>query len=237
MALLSRSEFADFCGKNIKSVNVYIGRGKIIPSGKFIDTKIPDNIIQMQKWGVDPNGDISKIESPPTPAPEKKSPAPALKKAKATKVLKKNKEAPDYSKRKIIDPEDSVPDYSRVLESSGLDTQKKQAEIIKIKETTLNTQLRNAKLRGESIPVNMVSDVISALGSGFQTAYKNGADSFMLELSHKHKLAPSVVSDLKVKLIELINNSHKRAISIAKKELKNVISQTKSVENNSDLEE
>jgi hypothetical protein len=223
MALLSRKEFALFCGKNIKSINVYIGRGKIIPSGNFIDTKIPENIIQLQKWGVDPKSGANKsglqnIEVPPSP--------PA-----------KIKPVPDYSKKKKPEVPDVTPDYSKVAESIGLDTQKKQAEIIKIKETTLNTQLRNAKLRGESIPVNMVSDVISALGSGLQTAYKNGADAFMLELSHKHKIPPGVISDLKVKLIELINNSHKRGISIAKKELKNVISQTKTLENNSDLEE
>lgn len=239
MALLKRKEFAQLCGKSEATINVYIARGNIIPSGRFINTSLPDNILQMEKWGVDSNSVIiPPAIQEPTPKkvdPKKKESKPVrLKVSKPKKPDPKQKEVeeipvPDYSKKKQPNY-DAPPDYSRVPTRTELDAEKIQAEIEYKREATINKALANSKLRGESIPTVMVVEVIASLGAGLQNAYKTGADALILELSHKYKLPPSALSELKMKLIKLVNTSHDKGIKIAKKNLKTIISNVKAIE-------
>ena len=50
MAFVSQSEFAKMCGKTPAHVSTYIRRGKIVKSGKLIDTTFEINKILMEHW-------------------------------------------------------------------------------------------------------------------------------------------------------------------------------------------
>lgn len=167
---------------------------------------------------------------------------------KKTETVKSKPKPPANRKptreRKVYDL-NAEPDYSKLMNKTGLTAEELRAELrektkldtdktrieIRLKEqTAINKELANAKLRGESIPTVMVTGVISSLATGFQNSYKSGSDALILEISHKYKLPTSAVSELKLKLIKLINNSHDKGVEIAKKNLRTIISNVKAIE-------
>lgn len=188
----------------------------------------------MKKWGINENSVVAvqKNEEPTPKKTPKKTPKPKTPKPKKADSKQKQVEeiqAPDYSKQKQPNF-DVPPDYSKVVIKTALEAEKIQAEINYKREATINKALANSKLRGDSIPTVMVVEVIASLASSLQNSYKTGADSLILELSHKYKLPPSALSELKIKLINLVNTSHKKGVDIAKKNLKTIISNVKAIE-------
>ena len=107
----------------------------------------------------------------------------------------------------------------------GLDEIKKQAEIdLKIAQIE-RTNLQNQKLRGDSIPTEMVKSTVSILGHSFQSSYKNGAEAFIIDFCHRMKAPAKIEAEMKGKIIKLINKSHSNAIIEAKKSIESIVDQ------------
>ena len=212
MALYTKSQFAKHCGKKNAHVSMAITRGRLVLSGDYIDSEIPENKAVMEKWRVAAGMDASDTT---TPATKESSP-----------------QAPEISApAKSTPPAPKVSAPSAVSSNlSSLEREKKRAEIDWKLEKTQETALKNAKLRGELIPTTMVLDVVGMLGHSFQTQYEIGATNLIMELGHKMKLTPEIEGEIKEKLVVLINKAHKKAIDEAKTGIKNVISAVSSAE-------
>lgn len=187
------------CGKSPAHVSTYISRGKINVSGDFIDSDDPENFELMNKWrmqsGLDP------IE--PSIQQEKETPAETPKSSNSSDL---NEEKPTR------------------YEISALNREKARAEIEYKKEKANETRLKNAKLRGELIPTNMVVDLFAMLGHQFQMQYEIGANELAMEMAHKMKISPEIRGEIGEKLVEIINKSHQKAVNEAKMTVKNIIS-------------
>lgn len=220
MALYIRAEFARLCGKSKGHVSKYVSRGKLIMSGDFIDTSVRENNEMMTKWIAEKNhkeyNDAQEAKSNGTIVPDPKPKAPSKSNKKVSPPADKVLPAPDLFDGKPYDKDAGL---------SNLDRQKAETELELKRARIRNLELDSAKKRGENIPTDVVSSIISSLGSNFQRAYKAGADSLIMEFNHKNKIPPETVAKLKGDLIKLINKSQKNAIAEAVKEVEALIAE------------
>ncbi len=206
MAFHYITELGDELGLKKGYVTMYVKRGKLIadPETKMIDDRIPQNREWIQKMRL-------KLEA--------KQELEESKKKKRPQTLNKHVEK--------VDPK---PDKIESGSLADLDRQKKIAEIEYKKEQTEKARLQTQKLRGESIPTKMVINVFGMMGHGFQTNYKNGAESLMMEIAQRTKMSEKNKAFFKGRLTELINESHKNAVRDTKNAFDSLIDEV-SVEN------
>lgn len=206
MSLHTKSQFAKLTGKTQAHVSVNIKRKKIILSGDYIDDTIPQNKTLMNRW-------IKQTQK------------------KIQKGLQSTEIKPDAPKG-IEEPKIKQENHFE----GGLDAIKKQAEIDLKHAQIERTNLQNQKLRGESIPTDMVKNTVSVLGHSFQSSYKNGAEALLMDFCHKMKASAKIEAEMKGKLIKLINKSHENAITEAKKTIESMIDQNAVVKNSDEDE-
>lgn len=220
MALYLPAHFAKLCGKSRGYIATYISRKKLRKSGDYIDSNVRENNELMIKWIAEKKhkeyNDLQeakangKVETKNEPEPKSKDlPAPNVS-PPVDKVLA----APDLLEGVKYDKDAGL---------STLDRQKAEIELELKRARIINLELDSAKKRGENIPTDIVSSIISALGHNFQRSYKAGAESLMMEFNHKNKIPPEQVAKLKSDLIKQINKSQKNAIDEAVKELQALI--------------
>jgi len=213
MAFHTRKQFADAAGKKAASVTMAVKRRQIIMSGDFIDDTIEKNKKLLERWQQQEAAKIAKpviVDVPDVVIEEPKLKAPT--------GIREPKEEPKPKAPKGI----KAPKETSI---HGLDEIKKQAEIdLKIAQIE-RTNLQNQKLRGDSIPTEMVKSTISILGHSFQSSYKNGAEAFILEFCHRLRVSAKIEAEMKGKLIDLINKSHGNAITEAKKSIESIVDQ------------
>lgn len=103
-----------------------------------------------------------------------------------------------------------------------LDNQKKELEIKLL-------QFKEEQTKGNLIPSNLVSNLISHLSRTFGATYADQIELFIIEFSHKHKLSATVSAAMNGELKSMINTAHDKSIQAAKSDLKSVIEQSKTV--------
>ncbi|MCK4521991.1 MAG: hypothetical protein KAU20_05440 [Nanoarchaeota archaeon] len=194
-----QKEFAELCGKNSAHISKYISRGKIIRSGKVIDSDLPENIEFMKSCGVDVDG-ITPSNTQAEPVIEKPSPRSS--------------------------PGDPGIDDPAVAETGqySLTLQKTDADINLKNQRLILLQLEEARIRGDQIPTEMVRDLISRFSKSIINEYKDLADKFLIELMHKMKVSADMSAEIKGEMIKLINITHDKAITTAIKGIEDVVS-------------
>ena len=65
--------------------------------------------------------------------------------------------------------------------------------------------------------------IMVVLGKSFQTTYKDAAEALIAEIAHRKKLSAKQSAQLRAELFQTINDAHKRSISEAKREMKEVL--------------
>ena len=225
MALHTRSQLATLVGKARAQVTTALNSGRLFLSEehpKQIDDTDPRNRHTIEIWK-------SKMKSAPNAEVVNK---PVLKKPLVKKPDIVVAPPPPPVKKPLPTPTPKADENDKQVVT--LADKKQVADIARIKSTTDLNKLRSAKMRGETLPIDLVSSIIHSLGVSFQSTYKNGADQMLMQFNHKHKVPPQAVTELGASLNDLINSSHQKAISNCKKELANLISQIASVEANSE---
>lgn len=201
MALLTRGDLVKLLGLSHAYISVSIKDGRLIPTddGKYIDDSVPLNELFIQK----------RKNKPVRKQIRKNSP-------KATKTITKKKTNVSTPIKTTL-PENTTSGYN-------LDNRKKEAEI-RFKESQIQlAELKASKLRGESIPTELVYNVISTLGQSFITNYKNGVSELLIQISHRVKMAPEIEAEFKGKINQIINKNHKDSIDEAKNKILAIIS-------------
>jgi len=190
------------CGKSAAHGSTNITRGKIVCSGSLIDWEDSMNFENMNKWRAQSGMDPLQRT---TETPTSNTPDPSS-----------SKEAPTATKK------DS--------ETSALNREKTRADIEYKQQKATETRLKNAKLRGELIPTNMVVELFALLGHQFQTQYEIAANELVLEVTHKMKISDEIRGEIGEKLTATINAAHKRAIDESKIAVRNIISSVSGAE-------
>ena len=208
MAFLTRNDIIKKFGVSHPAISMNIKRGKLVLNSTWIDDSDPTNAATLARWGAS----FAEKSQPKTVTPP-----PRVGRKKAT-------QSPRPSKKSIDEDED----YPAPAAGSGagvvaLDRELKVATIaFKIKQTEI-AELKAAKMRGENIPTGLAVNAMSLLGHSMQSAYRNGAEALMIELSAAVKLPPAIEAKFRGRLIELVNKSHSNAIAAAKSEIKTII--------------
>jgi hypothetical protein len=230
MPLFTRTEIREICGINTATLSTYTKRNKIIMSGDFIDDAVAQNKTQIDKWkAAKIKKDLQRPDKSVAPKKEEKEVAP-------TKKGKTKKGDPKYAEPILPDPKALRPPpdpddpiiKQKIAESNARlklddDTKRVTYEQKLLAKEKVAIELEHTK--GKLIPTKLVSEVISALGVGFQNAYKNEASQLLIEIAQKTKMSDKDSAFFKGKLIDMINKAHTNSIKEAKDALKSLIEQ------------
>lgn len=221
MPLYTPAEFARFVGKTPAYLKVYTNRGKLLKSGDYYDSEVRENAEMILKWSKEP-----RKEPKPKPQKERKAKDPKPKK-EAKKLKFAPPERPQTKVKELGEISSPQPDVGGVYD---LDLKKKQAEIENKEANTRVLMLKEAKMRGEQIPVDLVKNMVSELSRSIITSYKDSADALLIEISHRTKMKKEDSASLKGELVNLINKAHDTAIDKALATITTVIDEVKFIE-------
>ena len=145
-------------------------------------------------------------------------------------------EEPKKEVRKKSTPPAKVQTKKR-SQGLSLHEQKTEHEIERIKTQTAKMKLEMAKIRGENIPTALSRNIITILGNTLINAYKNDGEKLLLELFHEAKVSTEIKTKYKKELIKVINESHKRAIEKAKRDIRAIAKEISTIAANKEEDE
>ena len=141
---------------------------------------------------------------------------------------KKKNDSPNVKKptqKKLVGPtKDSVnPPSEDELRLIKLKRRKEKAELDKKLIDIAAAELKYQQSIGKYIPTELVLAIISHLGKSFMTTYKEGADVFLTEITHRKAIPGKETAELKGILIKLINKAQEKAVRQSKTQVKNIL--------------
>lgn len=214
MPYYSQSEIARIVGKSNAYISTYTKRGKLVKSGTVYDTDIPENRDFLLGFGIDP--------SKPIVIPPKVSKTKPTSKKETKTVSKKDSDPKiEKPKRKTLRsaPVIEAPKNQDQDSKYQADLVKKNADIEYKEAQTEKIRLEIARLRGENIPIDLVTNLVRELSSSLIKSYKEGAENIVTEMAHRTKMDPEMEAQMRGKLVSVINEAHNRAIDVAKKKV------------------
>ena len=201
MAFYSPTDFAKLCGKSNAYISVNRKRGKIIMSGEFIDDSLRENIDFLRKCI-----DGSKLEKPINEHLKERLIAispPVYKPQESPSILRNQ----DYSSK------------------YDLETTKKALEIEKLQVDTRIQLLREEKIRGEVVPIDLIKQVFITHNQSILTANKDFIDSLLLDFQAETRLSSEQSAKLRGKIVVGLNNNVNRAVDATKRNMNSIIEQ------------
>lgn len=225
MAIVTRQEFADMCGKPVAIINTNVSRKKISTlKDKRVDTENPLNKIFYKKC--------------------KQEAAEELKEKRAEKKIARTEPAVKTNEPKIKTPEEVYEEVVEIFtiqetrnqkrdrekqndddqETVGWDLRKKIADALKAERAAELAQLQVDKLMGNLMPVDMVEQIIRV---NLQDIFKNFENELInigsiycdiLAGGDREKLS-ELISKIRTKLSDIIDRTRQSAAQ----EVENVI--------------
>lgn len=229
MALHTRAQFAELCGLKEGTARAYIStnikRGKILPSGDYIDDTIPENAEFIKKQKLK---NLFKDETPITKEPEPETPP----KKKQYHYVKPDKDLPEPPNVQDpvdddLDDETELPDSGELGEDfrsmSKLNKKKLVVEIQKKQREIALLRLREEKLNAIVIPTELVKVMFSQHTRSISTGFKNSLDNILTLIAKQAGLNINQIAELRGKLVGEINTAVDKSVIESKKNLNNII--------------
>lgn len=214
MAIHSKSDFAKLCALTSGNLTNYIKRGKVNMGPDGID----DEDLLNRDFLEHRRGRVKNIPTPrnPPPPPEKK-----------LRMIR-----PDPGK-----PEDEVPDVPEededdieIPENGGdnsmylLHKKKLSAEIRKKHREINLLQLREEKIRGEVIPVDLIKNLFKAHTQSILSAQKDGIEDLLIQISAENRLKGEQLARLRGKMVTILNAGIEKSVAMTRRNLKMIVS-------------
>lgn len=194
------------CGIKTNNLSTYIDRGKVVLVGELIDTEHETNIYFVEK----------RREH----SQKKNIPLPDTEEIKLNERVSEKKEKEVQAEFKF--PAEHPPQQSR---NSQLDQELKEQEKEKNAMQLEITRAKLEKIRGESIPTDLVKGVMLVHSKSITVAFKNAAEDLLTNISKIKNLSIVEISDLRGALVKSINEAVMESIDISKLSIKNIISE------------
>jgi len=208
MALYKRKEFAALCGISEKQLAVYIGRGKVIRTGKLID----DTILENKEFLKSKIGKLSETQN------QQINPGVEYER----EIISNNNELKVISLKKQANETNSNNKDASFFE---LEKQKKAHDIEKIQEEIELLRLKKKKLHGIVIPTEMVKNIFSQHTKSILVEFSNSADKILTKIAKKKNMSNSEVSEVRKEIIHEINLAVDKSIEESKKNIKQIINE------------
>ena len=221
MAIVTRKEFAELCGKSTNYINTYITRNQISvipPDGKLIDTENPLNILFKKKCK---SIDRNKTEEERKVRKETKQGSSDFEKliGKAAENLGMNQEVIDKIYTKPETPEQKrsrLEQNKKNEEEMSWDARKKKADALQAERKAELTQLQVEKMMGSLMPVDLVEAIfrinIQDIFKNFESACINLASIYcdILAGGDREKLA-EITGKLRLEISQIITRTKTNA--------------------------
>lgn len=211
MPRYTRREFSDLCGIDAKALAVYVGRNKILlnENGE-VDTAVAMNMAFLEKR-------TGKIETPTIIVPEQKKKNRIITTPTPKEIVIQRKETTIRNKHYKTDEEKKHLTTNFEIDNSlkSLDLEKKELEVEKLK-------IQNAKLNGDVIPTELVKMIFAQHFKSVTTAFHQGADNFITEITKRLDLNREEMVKLRKELVEIINQAVNDSIEESKESIDNI---------------
>lgn len=102
----------------------------------------------------------------------------------------------------------------------SLEVKKKMADLEKTEGEIRLQKIKEEKLLGNTMPVELVKTIVANLSKSFISEFKNGADDIIRILIKTKEFNHDEISELRGSMATIINGSMKKTLQIAKKEMK-----------------
>jgi hypothetical protein len=205
MALHSKADFAKLCGLTTGNLTNYIKRNKVIMSGDYIDDQLQINkdfLLSRQSKS----------------APKYEPPLPVLRSVR-----------PDTGDQDEEDEEDQDDEDSDQGEDSGyaLNKKKLKKQIAKLEVDTRLQELKEEKMRGELIPVDLVINVFRAHTQSIVTSMKDGIEDLLINFSVEARLKGDQLASLRGKMVGILNTGVEKSVIISNRNFNAIREQVK----------
>lgn len=100
-----------------------------------------------------------------------------------------------------------------IMGSSDLDALRAD----KLVEETELLRMRKEKLRGDLLPIDLVTPVFVLFSKAMQTAFSDELEDIVREVSHAAKMSKQQTADLRKRVVDVINSATDKGVSEAKK--------------------
>lgn len=205
MAYYSIKEFAELCGLEAKNIHVYIGRGKIVKTGKFVDDTNEVNkafLVSRKQFKEEKEANDQPIGT-------------------VLENLSKTKPTPPKEKPPKI-PIDSF-DKSDKETIVNLVKTERLKKIEKLEEEITKLKLYNAKQEASVVPIEFVKTIISQLSTSIATHFMLESENWLTKVSKELNLNRADFVKYKSEIHAIINKGHDDGVTTAKKALKALV--------------
>lgn len=204
MPLYTRAKFAELCGCTTGNLTNYIKRGKVVLSGDYVDDDYPLNrdFLEHRRGKT-----LAKSNKKDTVKPKIKAPVP-----------------PDPDPiGNIIPPDDDDDDLQEGDQSTGtLIKAKLKAEILKKHREIALLKLREDKLNGEIIPIDVIKDLFAQHNKSIAVQVKNTIENIITMFAKTANLNVNQIAELRGRALQEINTGVDKAIYETRKSLKKI---------------
>lgn len=122
-----------------------------------------------------------------------------------------------------VDHSDISPNIQKPNEEGyvfGIDEKLKQVELKKKKADLELVEEKLKKVKGETIPVDLVKSIFQQYGKSCSTAFHNEADNMLQELQKKFNISRSDMAFYRSRIIEITNEAIEESYNESKRSLK-----------------
>lgn len=210
MALHSRSDFAKICGLSAGNLSNYIKRGKVILSGEYVDDKIEQNSSFLEKRlaAINQNSEAGGDKSTPN--------------TKDTVSDKPKVERPYIPTPNIEEPD--LPNDDS-LSFTALSKREKKVNIQKKEEEIKLLRLKEEKIRGHVVPIDIIKNLFRLHTQSIVTAQKDGIEDLIINFSGESRISSEQIARLRGKMVEILNNAVDKAVLSTKKNISSIMSE------------
>lgn len=117
----------------------------------------------------------------------------------------------------------SVPLDQNHADSYDLGLKKKAIDIEKAEAEVRLLVIKEEKMRGELIPVDIVKAVLAQYSQSIQTEMRNFIENFIVIIAKRKELSIAEVAEIRGESISAINESNTKAVYGAKKSISNTV--------------
>lgn len=188
---------------NRDKIGMWVKRGSIVEKDGLIDDTDPQNIYWIKK----------QSEKVPTasskPEPQKETQGPKVEQPPLPENTKIKKQ------KKGTDQEAEV--------KWGLDIEKKELEIEKLRVDTRLQELKEEKIRGEVIPITLTKAIVTNLSQSILTSQKDFIDYLLIRIGKEAKLSGEQLAKLRGEMIKALNETVDKAIKTSQRNIKSLM--------------
>lgn len=213
MAILKRSALAKHVNRVTAVVSMGVERGHLVslPDGG-IDTDDPTNQAWILKYRPDseylPAHFRKQDPVPQEPTPEKK----------LTRASSKTRyQQPEVKEERTQNPISEEPNG---MDKFNLELAKKKADIEKVHGEIRLQKLKEAKLRGEMVPIDLMRTTLEVHTRSIVTAMKDGMEDLLLQVSSEFRGSSEQLSRLRGIVITILNAQVDKSVEATKKQLR-----------------